>query len=240
MTKLHRKELKQDEIRETVMGAVQSASLHSREIIYILAIVVAVGLIAFAWFTYERGQQQKSQSLLGQALRKYNSPVGNSTESEVKPEFTFQTDSEKYAAAIKDFEQVAQEYGNTPAASMARYMTGICAFYLNDFAKAEDYLQKSTKVSDRSPLFYQSRIALAEVYTRDGKVDQAVHQLQECIQQKSPLVPADYLLFRLGSVYEQSGKVKEARETYQKILNEHKESPLQFQVQQKLTELNKG
>jgi hypothetical protein len=64
MTKLHRKDLKQDEVREKVTEAVRSVSLHGREVIYIIALVVAVGFIAFIWWYYEKNQSQESQKIL--------------------------------------------------------------------------------------------------------------------------------------------------------------------------------
>src|SRR5262249_717222 len=120
MTKLHRKELKQDEIRLKVGETVKSLSLHRMEIVYILAIVVAVGLIAFAWSYYEQRQSEASQQLLGQAMDKLQTPVGEQPADPniPKPAHLYKTESEKYSDALKDFEKIIQQYGNTPAADM--------------------------------------------------------------------------------------------------------------------------
>jgi tetratricopeptide (TPR) repeat protein len=238
MTKLHRKELKQDEVRAKVVEAVKSVSLHGREVVYIIAVVIAVAAIAFAWFFYEKQQQEAGQNLLGQALEKFNSPVAASPDPNMpKPTYNFTNENQKYTAASKDFEAVISKYGNTPAAEMARYMAGICAFYLKDMAKAEEYLKQSSKVSDRNILYYQSRMALADLYCKSNRYDAAINLLQEALKRPKPQVPLEYVLMQLAETYEKAGKKKEAKDTYQKIVNEYKESPASFEAQQKLNQV---
>jgi tetratricopeptide (TPR) repeat protein len=239
MTKLHRRDLKQDEVREKVSEAVKSVSLHGREVIYIIALVVAVGFIAFIWSYYEKHQQQESQRFLGTALKKMGAPVGEEATATpgVKPEFSYKTESEKYSAALKDFETIIRNYGNTPAAEMARYQGGVCAYYLNDSKKAEEYLKQSTKVSDRNILYFLSRIALANFYNSSGRTDEAIKVLNEAINKNKDQVPQDTLLLQLADIYEKAGKKKEAQETLQKVVDGYKESPSSFQAQNRLNEL---
>lgn len=238
MTKLHRKELKQDEVREKISEAVRSVSLHSREVVYIIAVVLAVALIAMGWFYYEKHQEGESQKALATALKKMDAPVGEAaTNPNVRSEFTYKTESEKYTAAVKNFEQIIKDYGNTPAAEIARYQAGVCAYYLGDLKKAESYLKESTRVSDRNVLYYLSRIALANFYAGTGKHDDAVKLLNEAIQKNKDLVPQENLLLQLADVYEKAGKTKEARETLQKIVDGYKESPSAYQAENRLREL---
>jgi tetratricopeptide (TPR) repeat protein len=238
MTKLHRRDLKQDEVRTKVAEAVRSVSLHGREVLYIIIIVLAVAAIAFAWFFYEKKQQEASQNLLGQGLEKFNSPVGAQTDPNMpKPAYNFNSDTEKYRAAVKDLEKVASDYGNTPAANMARYLSGVCYFYLKDYAKAEQYLKQSSKVSDRNVLYYQSRMAQADLYSKTNKPEQAITVLNEALKPSKPQVPVEYLLLQLAENYEKAGKKKEAKDTYQRIVNEYKESPVSFEAQQKLNQV---
>ena len=237
MTKLHRRDLKQDEVRTKVAEAVKSVSLHGREVLYIILAVVAVAGIAIAWFLYERSQQQASQDLLGMGLEKFNAPVAQQVDPNMpKPAYNFNSETEKYTAAVKDFEKVVADYGNTPAADMARYLSGVCYFYLKDYTKAEQNLKQSTKVSDRNILYYQSRIALADLYNKTNKPQQAIDVLNEALKPAKAQVPKEFLLLQLAQNYEKAGKKKEAKDTYQKIANEYKESPVSFEAQQKLNE----
>src|ERR1044071_7256740 len=127
MTKLHRKDLKQDEIREKVSEAVHSVSLHSREVVYIILIVLGIGAIAAGWYYYGKTQQEKSQNLLGLAMEKLNGSVGPQTPENPNPNPNhFNTDAEKYRAALKDFQQIITQYGSTSSADMAQYEAGIC------------------------------------------------------------------------------------------------------------------
>ena len=238
MTKLHRRDLKQDEVRTKVAEAVKSVSLHGREVLYIIIIVIAVAAIAFSLFFYEKKQQEASQNILGQALEKFNAPVGQQPDPTApKPLYNFNSDTEKYNAAVKDFEKVVSDYGNTPAVDMARYLAGVCYFYLKDFSKAEQSLKQSTKVSDRNVLYYQSRTALADLYNKTNKPEQAIAVLKEALKPNKPQVPVEYLLLQLAESYEKAGKKKEAKDTYQKIINEYKDSPVSFEAQQKLNQV---
>lgn len=240
MAKLHRRDLKQDEVREKFAEAVHSVSLHGREVLYIVLVVAAVGLSAFLWYLYENRQQTQSQSLLGIAMDKFQAPVSNQPPDPKVPQpaISYKTEFQKYSDALKDFEEIIQKYGNTSAGDIARYHAGVCAFYLKDNKKAEDYLMQSSKVSDRNILYYQSRIALANLYNLTGKAQQSIEILKEAIQKDKDQVPPEYLQFLLAESYEKSGKTKEASATYQKILNQYKDSPISYQAQMRLNEMN--
>ena len=241
MAKLHRKDLKQDEVREKFAEAIRSVSLHGREVLYIVLVVVAVALTAAAWFYYERRQQEQAQNLLSIAMEKYQASVSEAPPAPGAPRtiYTYKTEPEKYSAAMKDFEEVIKKYGNTPAADMARYQAGVCAFYLKDYKKAEDYLQQSAKTSDRNILYYESRLALANLYNLTNRPQQAVTVLNDAVEKNKSNVPADYLMLQLGENYAAAGNVKAAKDTYQKILNQYKDSPIGYQAQIKLNEMNR-
>jgi predicted negative regulator of RcsB-dependent stress response len=44
---------------------------------------------------------------------------------------------------------------------------------------------------------------------------------------------------QLAAGYEKAGKKKEASETYQKVLNDYKDSPISYQAQMRLNELKR-
>jgi tetratricopeptide (TPR) repeat protein len=241
MTKLHRKDLKHDEIQEKLTDVFRDITLHRREVMYILLIVLAIGVIAGAWYYYERGQRIESQALLGVAIEKYSSSAGENVAqldpSIPKPKYNFKTDAEKYSAALKDFEEITKKYSNTPAAEMARYYAGASSFYLKDNKKAEDYLKQSTRVSDRNLLYYLSRTTLADLYNDTGRSEQAVLLLKEAVEKNKDVVPQENLLMQLADSYKKAGKIQEAEKTYQKILDEYKDSPGSYQAQIRLNEL---
>lgn len=240
MTKLHRKELKQDEVREKIVGAIKGITFHGREVLYLATIVIAIGFIAFAWSYYEKRQQQESQNLLGVALAKFKTQVGaqvDPNDPTRKPEYQYKSDAEKYSDALKDFEVIIQKYSNTPAADVARYNAGVCAYYLKDYNKAEDLLKQSTRVSDRNVLYYVTRVTLANVYAASGKIDQAVQTLNEAISSNKGYVPDEELLLQLAGIYKDAGKTKEAQDTYQKIVDQFKDSSAGFEAQNQLKQL---
>jgi tetratricopeptide (TPR) repeat protein len=241
MTKLHRKDLKHDEFREKLTDAFRDVTIHRKEALYILLIVIAIGIVAAAWYYFEKNQRNASQALLGVAIDKYNSSTGEDIAqldpSVPKPKYSFKTDAEKYQAVLKDFEQIEKKYSNTPASEIARYYAGACAFYLKDYKKAEDYLKQSTRVSDRNILYYLSRMTLANLYNDMGKSDQGIQILNEAIEKNKDYVPQENLLMLLGETYKKAGKNTDAIRTFQKILDDYKDSPVSYQAQIRLNEL---
>lgn len=239
--KIHRKELKHDEIGEKFGEAVRSLSLHGKEVLYIVAIAIAILAIIGAWYYYEQTQEQASQAMLGTALQKFEAPVieKKSDPALAGVEYSYKTDAEKYAAARQDFEQIIKNYGHTSAAESARYYAGICAFYLKDNSQTEQYLKDATRVSEKNILYYLSRMTLADFYSRAGKADQAIALLQEAIDHNKDIVPQESLLMQLAQLYKDGGKKLEAIATYQKIVDTYKDSPISYKAQIELSELKK-
>lgn len=241
--KLHRKDLKHDEIRDKVIDTVKNVSLHGKEVIYIVTVVFAVLFITLIWRFYESRQNEKSQNQLGIALDKLEASVGEQPPAAdpqaPKPEYSYKTEKEKYSAALKDFEAIDKSYGNTPAAEASRYYAGISAFYLGDNGKAENYLKRSSNISDRNVLYYLSRMALADLYNAQNKSDQAIKVLKEAQDKNKSksVVPPENLLMALAETYKKAGKDKEATAAFQEIVSKHKESPLAYQAESRLSEM---
>ena len=114
---------------------------------------------------------------------------------------------------------------------------GFLHFYLGDYKKSEDYLKQAARVSDRNVLYYLVRMALANLYSATGKPEDAIRTLNEAIASNKDYVPSSDLLLQLAGIYKNAGKNKEAQDTYQKIVNEYKDSPASFQAQNELDEL---
>src|SRR5262249_23651738 len=95
----------------------------------------------------------------------------------------------------------------------------------------EKYLKESGRVSEKNILYDQSRLALADLYLKLAKGDQAIQVLNEAIGKRNPPVPMEYLLFKLAETYEKVGKKKEAHDTYQKIVDQYKDTSVFFQAQ---------
>jgi tetratricopeptide (TPR) repeat protein len=236
--KIHRKELKHDEIGEGFVHTVQNLKLHSREFFLIATIAVGIGIVALIWSYYHQRQEGQSQQLLGTALDKFQSDTAPPTDPTApKPAYTYKSDSEKYADALKDFDQITQKYGHTSSADTARYYAGVCSYYLKDYGKAEQDLKQSGQVSANNLLYYRSRMTLGELYRLTNRPQLAVSTLKEAVDRNKQIVPQESLLMELAESYKAAGDIQNARQTYQQILSQYKDSPVSYKAQTAMSEL---
>lgn len=111
----------------------------------------------------------------------------------------------------------AQIYGSlvqelSPASPFAKMMMGDIATLHEKYGKAiADY----SAIDSSSPIYWISRVRMAEVYEAGGQADKAIAMLTAMSQDEATRVPA---LVSLGDVYRRQGKYEDAVAAYNKVL----------------------
>jgi len=88
-------------------------------------------------------------------------------------------------------------------------------------------------------LYYMSRLTLADLYNANGKSGQAVDLMKDAVDKNKNTVPQESLLMKLAESYQKAGNTKEATGTYQKVVDQYKESPVTYEAQIQLAQLKK-
>ena len=114
---------------------------------------------------------------------------------------------------------------------------------------AESYLEKgeydqAQRVVDtidkggKSLLSLKANLLQIQLYQIKGEYQKAIDffrgQLQPVLSKASKEIPYDALLYKMGEIYRQKGDAEGARQTWEKLVKEHPESPYGMLAQREL------
>lgn len=196
----------------------------------IAAGVAAVGVVAVLWWgaSLWTGQRtDKASRLLYEAVATFE---GESAVPGGVP-------TGDVEAAEQKFLEVIDRFGRSDQADMARlYLARI------DVARGERDAARSALVelSERHPDDAIGRLAtvnLINLRIESGQASEVAAELQEIVDGRSSRLPVDTALYTLGELLDREGQPDEARESYQKLVDEFPESPYVMEARQRLSEL---
>lgn len=207
--------LKHDRFVDTTNATLDWASDNRGMLIRygIIALVVIALIIAAIW-TYNV-RQQNAESLLGQALSIYQTPLRVPGEPADAAQGSYTTAAARAKAAYPLFEKAANHYGWLRAGQDARYFAGLADLDMGDQAKAETELKKAAKAHN-SNIAALAKMALASLYVQSNRTSQAIDIYNELTKHPTMSVPASAAQLQLASLYENTNPDK-AKEIYAKI-----------------------
>jgi predicted negative regulator of RcsB-dependent stress response len=239
MTRLTRKEIKQDDFRAAVGRSVEYAEGHVRTIIYAVVGVLLLGAVAVAIWFYLGHRREEANQALAEATKVYQAPI---VPTGAKPndasEPSFATEAARRARAKELFKKVRDDYGMADAADVA-------GLYLAQIAADEGRLDEARKLwrdfvdeHGDSMLAGEARLNLIDLDRKQGKGEQVVKDLRAMLEKGDTPLPQDVILNELGKTLEQLHRPQEAVQSYQRILDEFPQSPFRQDAQQKLLTLD--
>ena len=216
-----RQELKQDRFAETAKEAVHWTVAHRKTMMNGLIAVLAVAVLAAAFYWYREHRDATASEQLGKALVIYNAPVGvPSTDKQVT---TFNTAAERSTAAKQEFYRISNEFGSTRSGQLAHYFAALCEADVNNYKVAEEQL-KDVANSHDAEISSLAKLALASVYRSDNKESDALALYKELIEHPTVSVPKSSAQLALASLYE-AKQPAEAKKLYQEITKDNPQSP---------------
>jgi predicted negative regulator of RcsB-dependent stress response len=239
MTRLTRKEIKQDDFRAAVGRSVEYAESHVRTIIYAVGGVLALAALAVAIYFYLGHRRQEANEALAAATKIYQAPIAATGAKPNDPDApTFATDAARRARAKELLEKVRDDYGMSDAADVA-------SLYQAQIAADEGRLDEARKLWSNfvdehgdSMLAGEARLNLIDLDRKQGKAEQVVKDLQALLEKSDSPLPQDVILNELGKTFEQLHRTQEAIQSYQRIVDEFPQSPYRQEAQQKVAALD--
>ncbi len=215
MAHISRKELKKDEIRETLAHGAEALISHQRLAAIVVTLAVAVGVAVVGWRVYSERQTVKASAALDDAMKMYEARIRAPGEPTESTEITYADERNKYEDAAKKFLSVAQSYSHTRPGQTARYYAALCLEHLGRDDEAQKQLHE-LESGGGDELGSLARFQLAEIYERTGKGDDAVKLYRQLADKPTVLVPKPVALLALADSLSKSNP-QEAMKLYDQI-----------------------
>jgi TolA-binding protein len=229
---LSRKELRKDEVRETLSHGAQAVFAHQHQIWVYGGMALLVAIAVLGWRFYTQKQTAKGTAALADAMKVYQARIRTAAEPAQPDETTYLDEKNKYGDAEKKFTEVANRYSRTRPGQLARYYAALSLEKLNRYGEAENDLKTLESSSDES-LSALARFKLAQVYDEDGKGSQAVQLYQQLSNKPSLFVPKPIVLLALADHYSGSDPAQAAK-LYKQVKDEFPDTQAAQQADERL------
>jgi len=226
--KLTRKDLKRNDLADTMGRTVDYVSHHRRGVTEAVVIGAGVVLLAAAFVGFRAYRENEAGRELSAGLTALDTPLAGEPSAENAPR-TFATAAEREREAQDHLKKAAQS-GGTAAGKAAGV---ILAARDPKSADAADRLARAAR-SGKAEVAAAAELDEARLLASQGKTAQAIDRLKRAIESSDSAAPKDAMMFALAEIYEKSGAAADARATYQRLVTDYPNSPYRADARQKL------
>ena len=231
--RISRKELKTDEVRNTLVHGADLVFGHQALTFYIVIIAVIVALGVFGWKSYAERQTVKAAAAFDDANKVFDARIRSPLEPQQPGELTYTDEKNKYSEALRKFEEVAKKYPRTRPGQLASYYEAISQERLGNNDAAKKLLQSLADSGDED-FAAMARFELAQLEDRLGQGDEAVNLYKKLIAKPTVLVPKPVVMMALAQHYRASNPA-EASKLYAQIKSDYPDTPIAEQADQELS-----
>jgi predicted negative regulator of RcsB-dependent stress response len=200
LDKLTRKELKSDKFAQEVQHSVLYVSEHRQQMIRWGIPAAALALILIAIFWYRSYQHDGRQEALHATMLIQNSIVGPSQSEYV---VSFPTPEARETAVVKAWRDLAVKYPGTEEGDIAEFFLGTNAADNGNLPEAAKHFQSAID-SGSGPYASESKLALAQVYAAQGKLNEGAQLIQSVIDHPTVMVSKDAAILALADLIKDS------------------------------------
>ncbi len=200
MDKLTRKELKSDKFALEVQHSVEYVSEHRQQMVRWAGPVVAVVLIVIGIFYYRGYQHTARQEALHAAMLIQNSRVGPSQSDYV---VSFPTAEARETAVVKSWRDFAAKYSGTEEGAIAEFFLGTNASDVGNLPEAAKHFRAAID-SGGGTYASAAKLALAQVYAAQGKLNDGIQLIQSVIDHPTVMVSKDAATLALADLVKAS------------------------------------
>ena len=202
-----------DAINETLSKSEEFINNNKNKIFTVLGVIVFL-LLGFSIFSYIKSNQNNTaQEEMFQAVYYFEK------DSLVQ---ALNGDGNNYG-----FLEIIDEYGLSDAANLSKFYAGASYLKLGNYENAINYLDEFSS----SDLLIQARAysLIGDAYLEIGDYDNAIYYFKKASNENPNEFFTPSYLLKLAIVYEETGDLESALDTYEEIIEEFKNSP-EFQT----------
>lgn|SRR5512143_75568 len=226
--KITRKDLKRNEIAETVERTVGFVSGHRRGVTEAVAIALGIAALVAAFFLIRSYREARAGRELSAGLAALDAPLAGSPAALNAPR-TYATEGERDRDAKTHLERAAGIHGT----AAGRAAAVIVAARESKSPSASETFSRAAR-EGRAEVAAAAEIDEARLLASSGKAPEAIDRLKRAIESPRSSAPKDALLYTLAEIYERSGASGDARAMYQRIVNDYPNSPYRQDARSKL------
>lgn len=232
MAHISRKELKKDEIRETLEHGAEAVLSHQKLLGIVITVVVLVGVAIVGWRLYTERQTAKASAAFDDAMKVFQARVRAPGEPADPGEVTYVDEKNKFEDAQKKFAEIARNYSRTRPGQTALYYAALCQEQLGNLNQAAEALQKLIS-SNNEEYASLARFQLAAIYQHQGKTQDAIQIYRQLAAKPTILLPKPLVLLSLGDALAKSSP-QEAIKVFNDIKKDFPESGVSDEADKRL------
>lgn len=213
-----RKDLKKDEVRETLVHGLESVASHQQALWIVVVAALVVALAVFGWTSYARRQTEKAAAALDDAMKVFQARIHAPGDAIDPSELSYMDEKNKFTDASKKFLEVANQYGRTKPGQVARYYAALSEVQLKQYPDAEKNLNQVSSGSDAS-LASLAKFQMAALYLQENKGPQAVELYKQLSDKPSVFVPKPMSMLALADYYRKTDPAQ-ATKLYNQVKQE--------------------
>ena len=198
-----------DAINETLSKSEEFINNNKNKIFTVLGVIVLI-LLGFSIFSYIKSNQNNTaQEEMFQAVYYFEK------DSLVQ---ALNGDGNNYG-----FLEIIDEYGLSDAANLSKFYAGASYLKLGNYENAINYLDEFSS----SDLLIQARAysLIGDAYVEIGDYDNSIYYFKKASNENPNEFFTPSYLLKLAIVYEETGDLESALDTYEEIIEEFKNSP---------------
>jgi len=224
MKRTERHHLKENEIAHWVLDAKMQIEANKNTIAYGALGLLVIALAVFGTMAWRSVSASRSTALLADAMTVAESPVtapvaGQAGGLPSQPAGTYPSDRARLEAALPKFQAVYAAYPGSAAGYVAQYRA---ASALVALGRADEALAQYRAVSEQAGgvMAAMAKLGMADAQLTAGRFDDAVAGLKALVANPGDDLPTDGVLMQLGRAYRLAGKTSEARQSFQRVVDE--------------------
>ena len=233
---LTRKEIKRDEVREAVGRGVEYVRGHERIALLLVGGLLAVLLVAALVTFYLGRRESRAGERLAAALRVYGAEVDvfdPAPDDSEAPRFGSASERQEKAKAL--FEELDSDFGGTHAGKVARVYLGEIAARAGDLGEARELWREYLRREPGTLLAVSVELNLLRLDRQEGHHEEVAAGLTRQLEAGTKRsLPEDVVLYELAETLETLGRDGEAKDTLQRLVDDHPRSPFAFEARQRL------
>ncbi len=234
MAHISRKELKKDEIRETLAHGAEAVVSHQKLAGIVVAVIVIVGAAILGWRFYSEWQTVKASAELASAMKVFEARIRQPGEPVEPGEVTYVEEKNKYEDAAKKFIEIARKYSLTRPGQVAHYYAALSYEHLRRYDDALKQLKETEGSNEEFASL--ARFQQAHIDEKTGKGDDAVKIYRQLADKPTVMVPKPIAQLALADYLSKSNP-QQARQIYDQIKKDSPNSAVADEADKRLEAL---